>query len=69
MEEEGQEHERQQTCLMEDNRIYYKEAGIVKEDKDGRRKQEGGSGKKEGKTMKKDVFCAVCPLACYCDRL
>ena len=34
--EEGHEHERQQTCLMEHNRIYYKKAGIVKEDKDGR---------------------------------
>ena len=36
MEEERQDHERQQTCLMEDNRIYFKKAGIVKEDKDGR---------------------------------
>ena len=60
MEEEGQEQERQQTCLMEDFRIYLKrkEAGIVKEDKDGRRKQDGGSGKKVGKT-KEEGFVSV----------
>ena len=28
MEEEGHEHERQQTCLMEDNRIYYKRRAL-----------------------------------------
>ena len=38
-----------------------KEADIVKEDKDGRRKQAGGSGKKEGKAKKKDLF--LCRLS------
>ena len=61
MEEERQDHERQQTCLMEDHRIYLSRAGIVKEDKDGRQKQEGGSGKKEGKQKKKDLF--LCRLS------